>query len=349
MELTTGSHLVYDAFISHAAPDLPQAKKLADQLLAADLRVFLFEWAEPGEVEYIAKEAALLASTNGILVFSHATMADPAIRDEYAALLWRVRTGGRRFIPVLVDNVLKQLPAFAAIRKPVDLHNVDDVEYDNRVATLIRALRPPDATPNAGSRDFHAPRGSDHERARVEIRMGFAVDIVDYSARSSPLKEAAQERLVRLASEVLGDLNVSSAQTPQQSTGDGMNMFLPVTAEVHRALPVLLHSWQDRLALDNQRFRDRLRLRMAAVVGPVGPSANGYTGGTIVELHRLLDSDVLRKEIDDRPAIDLAVLVSDLLYAYVVGEGYPGLDPAQFQRHFVRVKRYSAYAWLWNG
>jgi hypothetical protein len=88
---------------------------------------------------------------------------------------------------------------------------------------------------------------------------------------------------------------------------------------------------------------------MATVVGPIAPSALGSADGTVVELSRLLDSDVLRKEIADHPAIDLAVLVSDRLYADVVGEGYPGLDPAQFRRHLVQVKRYSAHAWLWTG
>jgi hypothetical protein len=179
--------------------------------------------------------------------------------------------------------------------------------------------------------------------------MGFAVDIVRYSARSAPGKEEAQQRLAQLAGQVLGDLTLSAAETASQSTGDGMNVFLPVTVEVHRALPSLLHSWRDRLALDNRRFRDRLRLRMAAVVGPVGPAALGFTGGTIVELGRLLDSEVLRKEIDDHPVRELAVLVSDKLHAYAVAEGYPGLDPTHFRRHLVAVKEYSAEAWLWTG
>jgi class 3 adenylate cyclase len=344
-ELAAGSDLGYDAFISHAAPDLPQAQKLAARLVAAGLRVFLLEWESPGVVPYAVKEAALLTSANGILVFSHATMSDPAIRDDYAALLWRVHTGGRLFIPVLVDDV--PLPAFAAIRKPLDLHNAGDAEYDNRVATLIRALRP-DATP-AASQGSHASGGFDPERARTEIRMGFTLDIVSYSARSAPVKEDAQHRLVRLIDEVLGDLTLSQAQTDQQSTGDGMIVFLPVRMDVPHALPILLHSWRDRLAADNQRSRDRLRLRMSVAIGPVGTSVMGFTGSTVIELSRLLDSDVIRREIADQPAIDLAVLVSDQLYAYVVGDGYPGLDPGQFRRHQVQVKKFSAPAWLWTG
>jgi hypothetical protein len=148
---------------------------------------------------------------------------------------------------------------------------------------------------------------------------------------------------------VLGDLNLTPGQTAQQASGDGMNVFLPATVELHRALPVLLHSWRDRLLLDNQRFRDRLRLRMAVAVGPVGSSALGFGGDTIVELGRLLDNDTLRQAIIDHPAADLAVLVSDQLHTYVVGAGYAGLDPGRFRRHLIQVKTYSADAWLWTG
>jgi TIR domain len=342
----TKAAAAYDAFISYAAPDLAHAEKLAGRLVAAGLRVFLLEWVEPGEVEAEAKEDALIASTNGVLIFSHATMVDPEIRDDYAALLRRIRTGGRRLIPVRVDDVA--LPAFAAIRKHVELHTVDLAEYDRRVATLIHALRPAD-TATADGRQSTPSHSSGRGWTRTEIRMGFAVDIVQYSARSAPMKEDAQNRLARLAAQVLDDLAVDPAETAQQSIGDGMNVFLPMAVEVHRALPALLHSWNDRLSADNRRFQDRLRLRMAAAVGPVGTAAMGFTGGTIVELSRLLDSDVLRKEIAGHPDLDLAVLISGKLYDYVVSEGHPSLGPEKFQRHLVSVKEFSADAWLWTG
>ena len=44
----------------------------------------------------------------------------------------------------------------------------------------------------------------------------------------------------------------------------------------------------------------------------------------------------------------VAALVSDQLYGYVVGDGYPGLDPGQFRRHDVTVKSFSTQAWLWT-
>lgn len=109
---TTGP---YDAFISYA----PQDEPIAHQLHTRGIHVFLAKWIGIGLVEYAEKENALTQTANGILLFSHTTMTDPAIRDEYAALLQRIHTGGRRFIPVLVEDV--ELPPFARIRKPLDL------------------------------------------------------------------------------------------------------------------------------------------------------------------------------------------------------------------------------------
>lgn len=182
---------------------------------------------------------------------------------------------------------------------------------------------------------------------RISARMGFAVDIERYSSRTSPEKTSVQDRLAALVREVLDDLHCPLERTDRQETGDGMNVFLPGDVELHRALPRLLVSWHEHLAADNARFRDRMRLRLSTAFGPVGLAALGFSGATIVEVSRLLNSDVLRDALTDHPEADLAVLVSDQLYEYVVGEGYPGLDARHFERCPVKVKEFQAQAWLW--
>ncbi|GII92743.1 CATRA conflict system CASPASE/TPR repeat-associated protein [Sinosporangium siamense] len=179
------------------------------------------------------------------------------------------------------------------------------------------------------------------------IRMGFAVDIVGYSARTSPHRDALQERLAAMLEQVAADLGVVVAPSDRQDTGDGMNVFLPPDLEVHVVLPRLLMAWLRRLCADNQAHADRMRLRMAVVLGPVGTAAIGYSGQTIVEMSRMLDSDVLRQAVRDHPGADLVTLVSDQLYRYVVGEGYPGLNPADFHKCRVEARSFVADAWLW--
>jgi hypothetical protein len=130
----------YDVFISYADADAPLAERLAARLRDEGLRVFLAQWIEVGLIEYLEKERALLGSANGVLMFSEATMNDPKIRDEYAALLQRVHSGGQRFIPVLVTDV--DLPPFAGIRRPLDLRGPSLIDDDERIAMLVRAVRP---------------------------------------------------------------------------------------------------------------------------------------------------------------------------------------------------------------
>jgi hypothetical protein len=39
--------------------------------------------------------------------------------------------------------------------------------------------------------------------------------------------------------------------------------------------------------------------------------------------------------------------VSEELYSWVIGEGYDGLDPAEFRHVDVHVKDFDKSAWLW--
>lgn len=179
------------------------------------------------------------------------------------------------------------------------------------------------------------------------MRMGFSIDVVTYSSRSSPAKVSIQFRLAALLLATLDEMGVDPCDVDCQPTGDGMNVFLPAATELHRALPRLVRAWDDCLAADNQRFRDRLRLRMAVVVGPVCLTPLGFGGSTIVQVSRLLDSRALRRAVCDSPQADLAVLVSDQIYRYVIGEGYPGLGADAFQHRFVVLDGCKTHTWLW--
>jgi hypothetical protein len=129
----------YDAFISYAPQDSARATELAEQLKARTVRVFLAEWIGEGLIETLEKEKALLGSANGILVFSRATMANPATQADYAALLNRVNESGGRFVPILLEQVT--LPPFAAIRKPADLTDPASPGYGARLDRLAEAVR----------------------------------------------------------------------------------------------------------------------------------------------------------------------------------------------------------------
>lgn len=177
--------------------------------------------------------------------------------------------------------------------------------------------------------------------------MGFVLDIVDYGRRDSPAKESLQRRLAAVVRLVLEELAVL-AETERQGTGDGVLVVLPARLDVQRALPVLLQSMAERLALDNTVSQDQMRVRMAADVGPVGLAELGFSGAMVTNMGRLLDSRPLRRWTAERQEQDLVVAVSDSLYQFVVAEGVPALARAQFTRVQVRAKELSTAAWLWT-
>ncbi|MDR6319984.1 macro domain-containing protein [Actinoplanes couchii] len=179
----------------------------------------------------------------------------------------------------------------------------------------------------------------------TSVRMGFMIDVAGYGRRSARAKTDVQQRVSALVTEVLRDQGLRLDQTYHHGTGDGMVVFLPGEIEVHRALVRLLRCATEVLAEDNQRYQDRMRLRMAVVIGPIGPAAIGFSGDAIVEAGRLVDSDTLRAA----HGADLAVLISAQLYEHTVREGHAGLRHTDFRPVEVQAKEYTRQAWLWHG
>lgn len=197
-----------------------------------------------------------------------------------------------------------------------------------------------------------APPPADKARAdgaaSLSVRLGFAVDIVGYSERSEPGQYLVQQRLDALMREIMSDIDIALDDGYVQHTGDGMNVFMPLETDISHALPALLTATAGRLAADNQRHTDRMRLRMAIDFGPVRQAATGFSGNTIVSFGRLVESSPIRKAIKDNVRTDLVVLISDWLYWSIVSHGYGGLEPGRFTRVLAVVKSFQAEAWLWT-
>jgi O-acetyl-ADP-ribose deacetylase (regulator of RNase III) len=181
------------------------------------------------------------------------------------------------------------------------------------------------------------------------VRLGFVLDVAGYASRSARDKIDVQHRVSALIDVMTGDLGLAPDDTLRHGTGDGMVVFLPSDIDVHRALTRLLRSASEALAEDNTRYRDRMRVRMAVVIGPLGPAAIGFSGNAIVEAGRLVDSDVLRHALTEHSAADLVVLISENAYVFGVQDYHVGLRAEDFRPLEVQAKEYRGRAWLWNG
>jgi hypothetical protein len=129
----------HHAVVCCTGPDTVAAERLAVRLRAEGLRVLLARRTGQGLAESLDADMSLRAPATGLLVLGSATLDDAAVRDAYAALLRQDRSGGQRFVPVLVDDA--ELPPFTRSHHPVDLRNPGSAPYEKNLAALVRALR----------------------------------------------------------------------------------------------------------------------------------------------------------------------------------------------------------------
>jgi hypothetical protein len=186
--------------------------------------------------------------------------------------------------------------------------------------------------------------GPAREAEGFSPRLGFVVDIVGFGRRDGEAKNDLQQRLDKLLDQVVADVGVEKDDLRSSDAGDSRVLFLPVGADPTRVLPILISAVRERLGRDNRRYRDRMRLRMAVGTGLVGTGPLGFTGELVIDLHRLVDSVVLREAVAGNPYTDLALLVGNALYDDVIRPGY--LATGDFTRVDVTTKEFAAPAWL---
>jgi hypothetical protein len=178
--------------------------------------------------------------------------------------------------------------------------------------------------------------------------VGFVVDVVSYGERSAPEQEHLQMRLQTLLHDVVADLGGDLDEVDHDSgTGDGLVVFLPTGADPAHLLPDVLRAMAARLTADNERWRDRIRLRVAVGSGVVDHGSNGLSGPLAVNISRLVDSEPLRRAVREHPEADLVVLVLDTLCRDAVVPGYAPLSVDRIQLVDVALHEFVEQAGLW--
>jgi hypothetical protein len=185
--------------------------------------------------------------------------------------------------------------------------------------------------------------------AGLRLRMAFVLDVAGYGARGIAHQQEVQRRLQRLVEATLDGcgLKLDPEVVEHQWTGDGINAVLPADIDPTVILPLLIRSLASALGADNAQSADRIRLRMAVSAGLIRRSVAGFSGQLIMDISRLVDSSALHEALAAAPAADLAVAISDHVYAMVVRPGYQGIPDGQFSRVNVVAKEFSAAAWVW--
>jgi class 3 adenylate cyclase len=178
-------------------------------------------------------------------------------------------------------------------------------------------------------------------------RLCLALDATGYSNRAVLDQKAVQARLLRLSLALLADIGVDIGLV-RQDAGDGTTLVLPPDVDPVRALPILLDRIAEHLLADNRDHADRIRLRVALAFGPVPHGDLGWIGQTVIETHRMLDSEQLRTHLDLDPESDLAVVLSSILYDLYVSPNFGTISPDAFTQEAIVHKKYQKPAWIWR-
>jgi hypothetical protein len=173
-------------------------------------------------------------------------------------------------------------------------------------------------------------------------------DISTSARRDTQAQRRMRCHLYDIVSDVVQYAGLEIDSLPFTDTGDGMRLLLPV--ELIKPTHVV-----DLFVLGlNARLRDyrrdiveaaRIRLRVAFDLGVVESHLHGWAGDPLVRAARLVEAEPLREALRADLRLDLAVVVSDVLYEAVVRHGYGYIGPSCFRAIHVRVKEFDARAW----
>jgi hypothetical protein len=129
----------FDAYIASAKSDVERVSIIVQRLRSAGLKVASRdEIFLPGDPVLDRISSVMSESRTGLIVFSRASAADRWIQEEYKAFIRRSVELGRRFIPILIDDV--NLPDFASNREPSDLRDADALDFKERIEKLVVAI-----------------------------------------------------------------------------------------------------------------------------------------------------------------------------------------------------------------
>jgi tetratricopeptide (TPR) repeat protein len=180
--------------------------------------------------------------------------------------------------------------------------------------------------------------------------MCVTVDIEAWSRRRVPEQLKAQQVLTEVLDEACRHARLDRGLWDRQPNGDGEVAVLPSGIDESAAIADLIREMATALQQHNRHLNDanRVRLRMAMGSGLAFRGQNGFAGRVVIEACRLLDSEPVRRALNDYPHTDLAVIVSDDLYQDVIVNDFRDLRADDFWqvKAVLPGKGFSADAWV---
>lgn len=180
-------------------------------------------------------------------------------------------------------------------------------------------------------------------------------DIERFSRRDDVLQSVLRRALHRVAEDTLATAGVESAQQYREDRGDGLIVLISPEIPKPALLRALLQDTPELLHVHN-RGADRsaqIRLRMVLAAGEVAAdpqpgTAGGLVGHDLNRAFRLLDSDVLRTALADRPQQECVLAVDAAIHDGVVRHGHRGVRTERFHHVQISAKDGALPAWVYG-
>lgn len=165
-------------------------------------------------------------------------------------------------------------------------------------------------------------------------RLCVAFDIEPCGRSGDEAAESVQQRLDAVLADACSASGLDRILLNRQDTTEGEIALLPVGIDEPRAVASLVDGLLHALARINGPLAAsaHTRLKMAVHEGITILAASGFAGLAVAKARRLARSRPLRSALAGHPNADLAVIISDQVFADVGQFDQPSLPASQFRR-----------------
>ncbi|MFE0132744.1 hypothetical protein ACFWY6_14405 [Streptomyces sp. NPDC059037] len=174
------------------------------------------------------------------------------------------------------------------------------------------------------------------------------LDIEKYSDRDNVEQAYLRRMLYNIADRVLESSGIDETRRLRADRGDSVMELIDASASVTALLRALLTEAPTELRAVNRMASKSAQIRLRAVLatGYVAvDDLDGWVGADLNHACRLLDADVLRLALRERPD-DFVLCVSQSVHHGIVQHDYPGVPRDEFHAITVRSKNGPLQAWL---
>lgn len=175
---------------------------------------------------------------------------------------------------------------------------------------------------------------------QVFDRVVLAVDVQGFSKQVGRMRDLIAGALDQMLTEAASAVGLDREQWDERPEGDGMVAVLPADVDLLRVVRKFVTELDLVLADHNESHAPaaRIRLRVAMHAGSVTFGGKlGWGGDALIDLARLLDSQPLRRALDEAAGANLAQIISESLFGRVVVLELGGLRRSQFSKATVDI------------